>query len=73
MNTKTAVVECYSGHDYAERPVAFYWQAQRLEVDKITGLWRLPDGRCFRVQVADGRCFELCYDIAQDEWQVKPL
>ena len=51
------LVECHSGYEYAERPVALHWQGQRLEIEAVEAEWRIPGGRCFRVRCADDRKF----------------
>jgi hypothetical protein len=63
-------VECYSGAQYAERPVALTWRGERLSVESVERAWQTPDGPAFTVRVADGRHFELAYDTAQDQWSV---
>jgi hypothetical protein len=64
------LVECHSGHTYAERPIALRWEEERLEIIKIESRWRIPGGIRFRVQVEDGRVFELFYGELYDEWRV---
>jgi hypothetical protein len=66
-------VECRSDASYAERPRAFTWQGQRLEVVDILKSWRSPEGIGFRVSIKDGRLFELLYNQALDEWVVGEL
>lgn len=66
-------VECRSDYRYAQRPVALYWQGERLEISKVEGEWRIPEGQRFQVRVPDGHSFLLYYNEAQDEWQVSPL
>lgn len=66
-------VECHSGYKYGERPLAFYWEDQRLEVSETLATWRAPHGPCFRVRARDGRCFELSYEEATDEWKIRFL
>jgi hypothetical protein len=66
-------VECHSGFDYAERPVAFYWDGQRIEVESILAEWRTPEHKGFRVQTADGSVFQLIYDQAMDTWEVAAI
>jgi len=63
-------VECYSGNEYADRPMAFHWDAMRLEIDNIEGQWRVPGEKCFRVRTRDGRRFMLKYVELSDEWQI---
>ncbi|HEY43049.1 MAG TPA: hypothetical protein G4O11_03605 [Anaerolineae bacterium] len=63
-------VECHSGYTYGERPIAFYWEGERLLIVEIAARWRLPDGRKFRVRVDDDRIFELYYVEQVDEWRI---
>ncbi len=67
------VVECHSGYEYAERPVAVWWEGQRLEVAQVEAQWRIAGGKKFRVRTADGRVFELLYVELYDEWRVHAL
>jgi hypothetical protein len=70
---ETQTVECHSSSTYAERPLAFYWQGQRLEVDKILARWRTPLAICFRVLTRGSqRTFELQYDESADTWRIQP-
>ena len=66
----TELVECHSGYTYAERPTALHWEGKRLVIAQIEARWRIPGGRRFRVQVEDGRVFELFYGELYDEWRV---
>ncbi len=66
-------VECHSGYEYAERPVALHWQGQRLEIEAVEAEWRIPGGHCFRVRTANGRKFELFYGELYDEWRINEL
>lgn len=68
----TAIVECHSGYEYAERPTAVYWEGKRYRVLKILAQWRNPDERCFRVQTEGQQTFELFYNQLFDEWRVNP-
>lgn len=67
------LVECHSGYEYAERPVAFYWEGNRWEIEAIEAQWSLPGGKQFRVRTQDERIFELFYDELKDEWRVNPV
>jgi hypothetical protein len=74
MNLETkAYVECYSGHIYAQRPLAFEWQGQRKEVAEVETDWQAPEGKCFRVRTMDSQVFELVYLAAEDTWAIKAL
>ena len=63
-------VECRSEVTYAERPIAFYWQGQRLLVSEVQARWRVPEGIRFRVRTEDDQVFELVYDEARDIWLI---
>jgi hypothetical protein len=67
------LVECHSGYEYAERPVALVWDGERLEIEAVEAGWRIPGGKRFRVRVKDGRVFELFYGELYDEWRVHLL
>jgi hypothetical protein len=65
------VVECRSDYEYAQRPVAFTWQGQRLEVREIINTWRAPLGKHFRVLADDQNTYTLIYQEAYDQWSVE--
>jgi putative sterol carrier protein len=67
------LVECHSGFNYAEKPVALTWESQRLEIAKIMAQWRSPQARHFRVRTNNGLEFELSYREADNEWQINQL
>lgn len=69
----TDPVECHSGYEYAQRPIALHWEGQRLEIEAIEAEWRIPGGHCFRVRTRDERVFELFYGELYDEWRINPL
>ena len=64
-------VECHSGYDYADRPMAFSWNGQRLEVESILDRWRIPEGKCFRVKTTNQQVFEITYIEINDEWKIQ--
>ncbi|OGO16388.1 MAG: hypothetical protein A2Z14_04415 [Chloroflexi bacterium RBG_16_48_8] len=64
-------VECYSGQTYAERPLALYWEGERLEITKILSRWRSPGDIHFLVLIGDGRTFELAYKETEDLWSIE--
>lgn len=66
----SVIVECRSSASYAERPVAFSWQGQRLEVAEILSRWRAPGGVDFRVRTPQDLVFDLVYDENLDEWSI---
>lgn len=65
------LVECHSGFTYADRPVAFTWEGQRLEITRIQAEWRTPGIKHFRVRTTGGRDFKLAYNLSTDEWQIE--
>ena len=70
-------VECYAGHRYPERPLAFMWQGERLAVTQVERQWRTPTGLSFLVRAAgDGGRFVLTYteppaEAGGDSWDVR--
>ena len=66
----TDIVECHSGYEYGDRPVALTWDGQRLEVSEILDRWLIPGGKCFRVRTQDDQIFELFYGELYDEWRI---
>lgn len=69
-NALDPLVECHSGYEYAERPLALHWEGQRLMISEVETAWRSPVGKCFRVITEDGRRFELEYNGLTDEWRL---
>jgi hypothetical protein len=67
------LVECHSGYEYAERPIAVWWQGERLEVESVEAQWRISGGKKFRVRTRDNRVFELLYVELYDEWRIHLL
>jgi hypothetical protein len=67
------LVECRSGHTYAQRPLAFWWQEERLEVEAVESEWRTPMGKAFRVRCTNRKHFELEYNEQEDNWQIKVI
>ena len=71
LNPNILKVSCYSGHTYAQRPVSFTWRGVEYQVVEVEKEWREPDRRCFRVKTGDNKCFQLCYNEAQEEWSLQ--
>jgi hypothetical protein len=67
-----SLVECRSGHTYAEEPVAVHWEDKRLEVVEIEKSWHSPEGKHFLVRTANALEFELRYDESKDIWHITP-
>jgi len=69
------LVECRSNSEYAERPLAVYWQGERLEVAEIISRWRTPQGKWFRIRTRkllskEDQIFDIFYNEANDAWQI---
>lgn len=67
------LVECHSGYEYAERPVAVWWEGERQVVAEVEAQWRISGGKKFRVRTVEGTVFELLYVELYDEWRVHRL
>jgi hypothetical protein len=67
------LVECYSGFEYSQRPIAFWWEGKRILITKIITEWLAPDEHCFRVQTQENLPFELFYGNHNNEWRIMPL
>lgn len=67
------VVECYSGHTYAQEPRALIWQGHRDPVIRLEKRWRTPEGPAFCVGTASGNRFELQYHELEDRWVIRTL
>jgi hypothetical protein len=65
-----AVVECYSGHTYAQEPRAFWRDNQRRTVTVVRKRWREPTGPCFEVLADDAQAYVLAYNETVDCWSV---
>ena len=74
METKAAErVFCYSGNEYADRPVSFLLEGEPQEISGIIARWRTPEGRRFRVTTADGSIFDLIYCEASNNWKIEEI
>jgi hypothetical protein len=69
----SARVECLSDLVYAGRPIAFYWQEQRLEVSEVLVRYRTPIGISYQVMTDSSGIFKLDYDTSTDEWSIQLL
>ena len=67
------MVECYSGHTYAQEPRAFVWHGQRHVVQAVERAWRAPEGPHFLVRTEEGGFFEMAYDEAEGVWSVQAM
>jgi hypothetical protein len=69
----TENVECHAGSSYPERPIAFWWQAQRHEVEECLSGWHSPGQRGFSVRTKTGDSFLLVYDEGSNDWRISPI
>jgi hypothetical protein len=67
------LVECYSGHTYAQEPRALVWQGQRYQVVRVEDRWRTPEGPAFRILAEPTEMFELHYYESKERWTVRTL
>ena len=67
------IVECYSGHTYAQEPRAVIWQERRYPVLHVEQRWRTAEGPAFRLQTEPGERFELHYHELEDRWTIQML
>jgi hypothetical protein len=65
-----ANVRCYAGVSCPERPVAFEWEGQWLEVVEVLRHARTPEGLLFDLLAQDGRRYRLNWDANQDGWRI---
>ena len=70
-------VECYSGFKANERPVAFTYQGERLEIQEIVDRWYeggLDSSRPVidysKVRAVDGKVYLLRYQSELDAWSL---
>ena len=68
-----ALVECYSGHTYAQEPRALVWQGERYQVAEVKSRWRTPEGPSYRVLVESGELFDLHYHELKEGWTIRAL
>jgi hypothetical protein len=64
------LVECHSDQTCADRPVALYWQSQRLEVVVILSSWHTPQVKHFLVRTTQNQVFALFYSEYNNTWDV---
>jgi hypothetical protein len=78
VNYEQVQVECYSGYKANERPMAFTYQGQRLEISEIVDRWYeggfKPDEPVidyFKVRTSEGKVYLLRYLSLFDAWSVR--
>jgi len=60
-------VTFYSGHTYAQRPVAFTWEDQNYQVETVLAESLTPEGKIFLVRTTSGDEFELVYQEGEND------
>ncbi len=65
-------VECYSGAEYAEEPLRFWWDGEWRTVRRILSRGRLPEGKQFVVEDGQEESFVLTYRTEPGEWTIRP-
>jgi hypothetical protein len=66
-------VRCYAGASYPERPVAFEWEGDWLDVCEVLWQARTPEGLVFDVCAEDGKQYRLVWKEVKDEWTVQTV
>jgi len=67
------LVECHSEYEYPEKPIAIWWQDERMIITQILREARIPDGKYFRVSTSEGFIFDLLYKELFDQWLINQL
>ena len=74
-NNETVQVECYSGYKANERPVAFIFHGERLEISEIPDRWYeggiehdRPIVDYFKVTGDDGQRYLIRHTRKADAW-----
>ena len=67
----SALVSCYSGYTFADRPVSFSWGECVCRVQSVVREWREPGVRCFRVRTEANGIFDVCYNENRCAWSVE--
>lgn len=67
----TEQVFCRSGYEFAERPTAFIWEGERIQINELVARWRTPDGKRFLVQTVDNRIFTLVFIESSAVWRIE--
>ena len=63
-------VECHSGYQIKERPVAFQFFNRRYKVKKVVDRWYGEGAVYFKVEADDNNIYLLKYEEGQDSWDL---
>ncbi|MCH8157087.1 MAG: hypothetical protein IID18_04940 [Nitrospinae bacterium] len=63
-------VECYSGYQINERPVAFQLCGRRYKVKEVVDRWYGEGAIYFKVEADDNNIYLLKYEEGQDTWDL---
>jgi hypothetical protein len=64
-------VRCFAGYRADERPLSFLVDEGEIEIRTILESWREPDYLFFKVEMIDGRVFELRRHEYEDSWEMR--
>ena len=63
-------VECRSGYQIKEKPVAFQFCNRRYEVKKVVDRWYSEGAVYFKLEADDNNIYLLKYEEGQDSWDL---
>ena len=64
------IVECNSGYQIKERPVAFQFHDRRYKVREVVDRWYGEGAIYYKVKADDGNIYLLKYEEGQDCWDI---
>ena len=62
-------VECYTGSQSQQNPVAFILRDSRYKVEEIIDRWYGEGSRFFKIKADDDNIYLLKYDERKDRWE----
>lgn len=68
-----AMVHCYSGFRYAEKPLTIESDTGLITITEIISEWQTENGHTFVVATDSNYIFELNHNDRIDLWSVKPF
>ena len=63
-------VECHSGYQIKERPIAFQFFNRRYKVKEVVDRWYGEGAIYFKVKADDNNIYLLKYEEGQDSWDL---